>query len=114
AEGGSAGRIVLGDLVGDLPAAARDAARVDRAGADPRRPLRQQLDALDLLLPLAVPAQVVEVGEDLLRALRDLNRLDDGRHTARSSHTCGRGSGGCAPAQASRARGPRAQAADGP
>src|SRR5919108_511382 len=97
AEGGSVRRIVLGDLVGDLLAAAGDTARVDRAGADPCRPLRQQLDVLDLRLPLAVPAQVVEVGEDLRRALRDLNRLDDGRHTGRSSHTCGRGSRGCAP-----------------
>src|SRR5207247_2014957 len=71
-EGSSAGRVVLGDLVGDPPAPSGNAARVDRTRPHPGRAVRLHLHALDLLLPLAVPAQVVEVREHLLRALRDL------------------------------------------
>ena len=61
-------RVVLGDLVGHLLLAATDLARLGGSGADPGGAVAVDLRAHDLLLPLAVRCEVVDVGEDVLRA----------------------------------------------
>ena len=54
--------------------------RLGGPAPDARRPVRLDLDADDRLLPLAVLAEVIEVGEHVLGFPCDLDAVDDGRH----------------------------------
>src|SRR4029079_15356051 len=74
-------RIVLGDLVGHRPVPAGHAARFADESADVQRPLALTLDGDDLVLPLPVPFDVVEVGEHVIRAPVDLDALADLAHS---------------------------------
>src|SRR5262249_54551274 len=73
-------RIMLRDLVADLACAARQLPRVSRAAADTGRALGLDANAVDLILPFAVPAQVIDIREDVFRAACDLDALDDRCH----------------------------------
>ena len=57
--------VVLGDLIADLAGAAGQSAFVCGAAAEPGRSFGVDLDAHDLLLPLAVLGQVLVVREDV-------------------------------------------------
>src|SRR5262249_59656176 len=72
-------RVMLGDFEADVAFAAGHAAPVGRSRADARRAVGLDLCAHDVLLPLAVPTQVIDVGEDVFRPAVDLNAVDD-RH----------------------------------
>ena len=58
---------MLCDLVGDVACAAGQPAFVCRAGTDARRAGGFDVCADDLLLPLAVLAQIIEICEDVVR-----------------------------------------------
>ena len=79
-EGAPMRRIVLGDLVADIARADGEAAFVGRAAPDPCRPVGVDLHADDLVLPLAVLAQVGEIREDIFGAAVDLDAVDDRCH----------------------------------
>src|SRR5437868_10458465 len=73
--------IVLGDLVADLLlTAARNAADIRCARADPCRAIRIHLAADERGLPFVVASEVIEVGEDLLGTARDLDAVNDCAH----------------------------------
>jgi hypothetical protein len=72
--------VVLGDLVADIACAAGESACVCCAAADLRRAVGFDADAHDLLLPLAVLGQLVEIREDVLGFAVDLDAVDDRRH----------------------------------
>src|SRR2546427_4635110 len=73
-------RVVLGDLVRDLAHAAGNPPAVAGPRADAGRPLRLDRYLLDRRLPLAVPREVVDVGEDVLRRTGDLDGRSDPCH----------------------------------
>ena len=72
--------VVLGDLVADIAGAAGQPAFVRGAAADPSRSVGLDVDAHDLLLPLAVLGQVLVVREDVCGLAVDLDAVDDRRH----------------------------------
>ena len=65
ADGNAPGRVVFGDLCDELPRAARHPPHLDVARAHAGRPLRLLARTDDRLLPLAVPVERVDVGEDV-------------------------------------------------
>ena len=72
--------VMLCDLVADVAWAAGHAAFVGGARTDPGWAVGFDLGAFDLLLPLAVPAEIIDVGEDLVRGAVDLDAVDDRGH----------------------------------
>ena len=72
--------VVLGDLVADLAGAAGQPAFVCCAAADAGRSVGLDLDAHDLLLPLAVLGQVLVIRKHVCGLAVDLDAVDDRRH----------------------------------
>src|SRR5438067_3553659 len=68
------------DLVTGVAGAAGHAALVGGAGTDTGRAVGFELGALDSLLPLAVAAEIIDVGEDVCWAAVDLDAVDDWGH----------------------------------
>ena len=71
---------MLGDLVADIACAAGQPTFVCGAAADPRRAVGFDVHAHDLLLPLAMLGQVLEIREDVFGFAVDLDAVDDRRH----------------------------------
>jgi hypothetical protein len=80
---------VLCDLVGDIACATGQPAFVCRTAADTRRAVGFDVRADDLLLPLRVLAQFIDIREDLFRPAVDLDALNDRRHMGLSSQVIG-------------------------
>ena len=68
---------MLGDLVGHLPRAARHLAGVCRSSTDADWALAHDFAADQVLLPLGVPVEFVQVGEHLRLRTVDLDGADD-------------------------------------
>src|ERR1051326_8532665 len=82
-------RIVLADLVRDLLLPHGRLSRVGRARADPCRPVGLDVCLDDLVVPLLVPGEVVQIGEDLLGTPVDLDAFDDRCHPFLLSRVAG-------------------------
>ncbi len=76
-EGDLAGRIVLGDLEGNVAWAAGDPAPVDPPQANLRRTLSLDPGADEVVLPLHVAVELIEIGEDVFGTSVDLNAVRD-------------------------------------
>src|SRR5215207_2204346 len=76
-EGDLSRRIVFGDLKGERARSAGHPSHLDDARSHARWPLRLLLDTDEVLLPLGMPFDLVEVGEYLLWPSSDLDAFDD-------------------------------------
>src|SRR5215216_6019735 len=76
-EGDLSRRIVFGDLKGERPRSAGHPSHLDDARSHARWPLRLLLDIDEVLLPLGMPFNLVDVGEYLLWPSSDLDAFDD-------------------------------------
>src|SRR5262249_26502771 len=90
-EGSPAWGFVLGDLVRNVSYPASNLAPLEHARAHPRGAVRLDLCAHERRLPLAVPVQLIEVGEHCLGGAVDFDAvLDHGPASARRQWTIDR------------------------